>query len=343
MVNGSVQLWIGTYAKPGGKGLYPLTLSPDGSLDLVDSVAPPANASFGAYSVRHGIHYLVDECDSRIGAWRNSGGNWRQLAALPSQGNEPCYLALDEAGDRLAVGNYASGSLAMFALDADGLPTTPATFRDSGTGPVKDRQEGPHVHCVRFGPDGESLYAVDLGADHVLRLALEGARLGACEIVYRAPPGSGPRHLMFHADRPYALLLSELAATLTLLEIADGKLEPVATCPTAPADFKRENLGGHLEWPRTERAYVTNRGHDSIALIDVDLDSGTLAARQHVPSGGQSPRHFLLIDDRLVVANEKDGAVTSFSVSGDGSLGPTGQRATVAGACFVFPDCRPLP
>jgi len=78
-------------------------------------------------------------------------------------------------------------------------------------------------------------------------------------------------------------------------------------------------------------------------LIDVDLDAGTLAARQHVPSGGHSPRHFLLLDDRLVVAHEKDGAVTSFSVSGDGGLGPSGQRATVAGACFVFRDGGPLP
>ena len=343
MADDAVNLWIGTYAKPGGKGLQPVSLSADGSLVLGDSAARPANASFGAYSAAHDIHYLVDECDSLLGAWRHGGGEWRQLAVLPSQGKEPCYLALDEAGDRLAVANYASGSLALFALDADGLPSTSATFQDSGTGPVKDRQEGPHVHCVRFGPDGESLYAVDLGADHVLGLALQGPRLGACEIAYRAPPGSGPRHLLFHADRPYALLLSELAASLTLLEISDSKLEAVAVCPTAPAGFAGENLGGHLEWPRTDRAYVTNRGDDSVALIEVDLDRARLTPVQHVPSGGQSPRHFLVLDDRLVVAHEKDGAVTSFSVSGDGSPRPTGQRATVAGACFVFRDHCPLP
>jgi 6-phosphogluconolactonase len=223
-------------------------------------------------------------------------------------------------------------------LDAKGLPIAPTAFQASGFGPVKDRQEGPHVHCVRFAPNGQALYAVDLGADHVLRLELEGTRLGACGIAYRAPPGSGPRHLLFHPRRPCALSLSELRATLTLLEVADGRLEPVAACPMTPEGFAGENLGGHLEWPRGDRAYVTTRGHDSVVLIDVDLDRGGIAVRQHVPSGGRSPRHFLLLDDLLVVAHEKDGAVTSFSVSGDGSVSPTGQRTTVPGACFVFRD-----
>jgi 6-phosphogluconolactonase len=332
----AVRLWIGTYAKPGGQGLYPLALSPDGSLHLGKGVAPPANASFGAWSPTWDVHYLVDECDSRIGAWRYRDGNWQRLAELPAQGKEPCYLALDEAGSRLAVANYASGSLAVFALDAEGLPIAPAVFQDSGSGPVEERQEDPHVHCVRFAPDGESLYAVDLGADHVLRLALDGARLGACETAYRAPPGSGPRHLLFHPNRPYALLVSELAATLTLLELSGGKLEPVAVCPTAPADFSGENLGGHLEWPETGRAYVTNRGHDSVALIEVDLDAGRLSPIQHMPSGGKSPRHFLLLEDLLVVAHEKDGTVASFRVGNDGRLSATGRSIEVPGACFVL-------
>jgi 6-phosphogluconolactonase len=343
MPGDAVQLWIGTYAKPGGKGLSPLRLSADGSLTPAGNPAPPANASFGVYSAAHDIHYLVDECDSRIGAWRRLGGEWRLLATVPAHGKEPCYLALDISAGRLAVANYASGSLALFALGDDGVPaSSPGTFQDSGTGPVKGRQEGPHDHCVRFAPAGDALYAVDLGADQVLRLGLEGARLGSCGVAYRAPAGSGPRHLLFHPERPFALLLSELASTLTLFEVGgtalEPRLRPIARCSTLPSGWHGANLGGHLEWPRGERAYVSNRGHDSVALIEVDLDRGLLAVRQHVPSGGRSPRHFRLLDTMLVVAHEKDGAVTSLSLSDDGSLTPSGQRAIVRGACFVFRD-----
>jgi 6-phosphogluconolactonase len=333
------ELFIGTYAKAGGEGIYPLTLSPDGALNLRPCAAPARNSSFGAFSQRHGIHYVVDEFAGRVGAWRRDGEGWQQLASVSTSGTETCYVALDEDHRRLAVANYGSGSLALLSLDARGLPHGPsAAFQDRGSGPVEGRQEGPHMHCVRFGPDGRSLYAVDLGADHVLRFALDAMRLDDCRIAYRAPPGSGPRHLLLHPERPFALLVSELASTLTLLALDEGRLEPLATCPTAPAGWSGDNLGGHLEWPATGRAYVTNRGHDSVALIAVDLDAATLTPIQHVASGGQSPRHFWLGDKHLVVAHEKDGTINSFAVDGGGRLAATEQRVTVPGACYVFRD-----
>jgi 6-phosphogluconolactonase len=331
------ELFVGTYAKPDGKGIYPLTLSPDGALSLGPCAAPARNSSFGAFSQRHGIHYLVDEFAGRVGAWRRDGEGWQQLASVPTSGTEACYVAIDDEHRRLAVANYGSGSLALLSLDARGLPDGPsAAFQDRGSGPAEGRQEGPHVHCVRFGSDGHSLYAVDLGADHVLRFTLHANRLDDCRIAYRAPPGSGPRHLLLHPERPFALLVSELASTLTLLAVDEGRLEPLAICPTAPAGWSGENLGGHLEWPSTDRAYVTNRGHDSVALIAVDLDAATLTPVQHVASGGQSPRHFWLGDKQLVVAHEKNGAVTSFHIDGCGRLSPAGDTVHVPGSCYVF-------
>lgn len=330
-------LFVGTYAKPGGSGIYPLQLAADGAPSLGPCAAPAQNSSFGAWSAARGLLYLVDECAGRVCAWRRQGERWTKLADLPSGGKEPCHLALDEPGRRLAVANYRSGTLALFALDGEGLPLAPpAAFQDEGSGPVEDRQEGPHLHCARFSPDGRSLYAVDLGADHILRFPLGGAELGEPVLAYKAPPGAGPRHLLLHADRPFALLLSELASTLTLLAVRDGRLEPLAACSTLPAGWSGENLGGHLEWPSPGRAYVSNRGHDSLAVIEVDLDRAALTPVQHVPSGGQSPRHFLLLDRQLVVAHEKDGAVAAFSLSEDGRLHSAGAPAHVPGACFVF-------
>jgi 6-phosphogluconolactonase len=338
MADDATDFWIGTYARPGGRGLYPLSLAADGELAPRGDPAAPANASFGAYWAARGIHYLVDECDSLIGAWRLRGGAWQRLATVPAHGKEPCYLALDEAGGRLAVANYASGSLALFALGEDGLPTAaPAIFQDAGSGPVARRQQGPHVHCVRFSSAGDALYAVDLGADHVLRLPLDGARLGRGTIAYAAPPGSGPRHLLFHPARPFALLLSELASTLTLLEAGPRALRPLATCSTLPEGWRGENLGGHLAWPRGGLAYVSNRGHDSVVPIEVDLTRGMLAPRRHVASGGRSPRHFRRLGGHLVVAHEKDGAVSSLRLGDDGGLAPTGHVLRIPGAGFVLP------
>jgi 6-phosphogluconolactonase (cycloisomerase 2 family) len=61
-----------------------------------------------------------------------------------------------------------------------------------------------------------------------------------------------------------------------------------------------------------------------------------------VPSGGQSPRHFRLVDamHQLVVAHEKDGILASFFVSEDGRLTPSGAAIRVPGACYVLETGR---
>ena len=57
---------------------------------------------------------------------------------------------------------------------------------------------------------------------------------------------------------------------------------------TQPADFRGENLGGHLELnAEGTRVYVSNRGHDSIAVFA--LENGRLELIQHVASGGAHP------------------------------------------------------
>ncbi|RZM32608.1 MAG: hypothetical protein EOP67_26805, partial [Sphingomonas sp.] len=53
-------LWIGTYAGGGGAGVYPLSRT-----GVLGAPYPNArNASFGTYSSRFDVHYLVDEQDA---------------------------------------------------------------------------------------------------------------------------------------------------------------------------------------------------------------------------------------------------------------------------------------
>ncbi|MXP41330.1 beta-propeller fold lactonase family protein [Altererythrobacter soli] len=329
-------LHIGTYGKDGGAGLVPLTLAIDGTLACGDAYAEAENASFAASG--NGLVYLVDEREEgAVNVLCREGESWRHVARVPSGGEEPCYVSLSPNGRRLAVANYASGSAVLYGLDEAGLPVSPpALFRNDGSGPNAERQEGPHAHCVRFSNDGTALYMVDLGADQVLRLPLTEEGFGEVSVAWTAPAGSGPRHLLFHPDRPLALLLSELAASLTLLSEGPLGFETRQTLSTAPEDFTGENLGGHLVLNAdASRVYVSNRGHDSLAVFA--LADERLELLQHIASGGRHPRHFVLLEDerKLVVAHEKDGCVAGFDVAPDGTLlGPTGS-IRVPGACSV--------
>jgi 6-phosphogluconolactonase len=332
-------LHVGTYARLHGRGLYPLREEADGWA-VGDPFGDAANASFGVFAPRYGLHYLVDEAGHHVGIFRCRDGEWETVARIETNGAEPCHLALDAEESRLAIANYGSGSLTLFQLDpTNGLPIGPErVHRNGGRGPNEERQEGPHAHWVGF-KDGW-LYQTDLGTDQVLAFRVDGERmLDEPELAFAAPAGSGPRFIAFHPTRPIAFLVSELASSLTPLEVDGPRLTGRETLSTLPDGFSGESLGGHIVLNKAaDRLYVTNRGHDSIAVFALAPD-GSPSLLQHVPSAGESPRFLLLAEDekRLFVANEEGGSVGVFQVADDGTLTQDGAPIPIPGAVFLFP------
>lgn len=332
-------LWAGTYALKGGRGLHPITRSSAGGWSVGEPAEVAANASFGTWSPKHRLHYLVDEQGGTLGAYRHDSG-WRRLAAVPTGGSQPCHVALSRNEEHIAVANYGDGSLALFSLDGiTGLPSpSPDIYRNSGRGPHPDRQEGPHAHCVTFDYDGQWLFQVDLGTDQILAFSTQSGLRDPC-VAFRAPPSSGPRHLIFHPGSEFCFLVSELASTVQLLQRENETLRSLQSLSTLPKEGKEESLGGHIGMNAGgDRLYVTNRGHDSVATFAFDGEK--LSLLQHRASGGASPRFFLLIEDQemIVLANEEGGNVTAFMLESDGTLGRQIFDLPVPGAAFLFWD-----
>ena len=335
-------LFVGTYASAGGEGLYPLVRHSDQIWRLGDPATDIRSASYGAYSARHDLHYFVDEETSTVGVFRFAGA-WHRVATLSSAGAAPCFIALDPAETAIAIANYASGTLALYRLDpATGVPVGPPRVRQNeGTGPDRERQEGPHAHCARFSPDGTSLFQTDLGTDEVLayRYSATTGELGNAVVAYTAPAGTGPRHLIFSATDPYAYLISELASSVTCFQVDGDRLTHLQTIMTLPPAYRGKSFGGDIALGRNGRAlYATNRGHDSIAHFAVN-PNGTLELVDLIPSGGRSPRCLLLSGDgrELFVANEETGNVRICRVADDGSLRLDERAIGLPGAAFLFP------
>lgn len=333
------RIYVGSYARLHGKGLYALVEDGHRGWRLEEPFADVQNASFGLWSPRHHAYYLLDEERHAVGVFRRGDDGWHLLGRVETNGAEPCHLALDGGDARLAIANYGSGSLTLLALDpTNGLPVPPEqVHRGSGSGPDKERQEGPHAHWVGF--HGDALFQTDLGNDSILafEVAPDGA-LGEPTVAYAAPAGSGPRFLCFAPQRAKAYLVSELASTLTTFDVSGNRLTERAIVSTLPAGFAGESLGGHIVInPAGDRLYVTNRGHDSIAIFALDRD-GTATPMRHVSSGGASPR-FMLLDPehaQLLVANEEGGSVATFTIESDGTLSPSGAPVPVPGAVFLL-------
>lgn len=330
-------LFVGTYARSGGEGIYPVLGDPP---RLGEPFRAAPNCSFAAFDRSRALGYFVDEQDDGlVRTCRLAGSGWELFCEHASGGSQPCYVSLNPSRSRLAVANYGSGSVGLFTLDPhSGLPAGDVrAWQASGSGPVADRQDKPHIHCVAFAGE-DLLYAVDLGTDRIF-----GFDLGANEsltdpfVAFPAPPGSGPRHLAFHPRLPLAYLLSELAGTVTTLDCAGPGFKSIATTVIHPAAGKENILGGHLSLDAAAtHLYATVRGDDSIAVFGMAPD-GSLTRVQHVATQGASPRSFALLEQHGVcaVANEEGQSVALLPIEADG-LGEAVDVIPAPGAAFVF-------
>lgn len=326
-------LWVGTYREQGGRGLTPLVEKGE-TLVAGKPERHIANASYTVASAHTGLFYFVDEQDAgRVVAWRHKDGRWHDVGSIESGGALPCYLDLSSDGRWLAVANYGDGTLGLLSLDPPSgkFEALAAVHRPKGKGFDPERQDGPHAHCAVFTPDARTLYHVDLGLDRVFAHDLTKPLPQEPEVAFEAPPGWGPRHLVLHPDGRHALLICELAARLLLLRRDGTRLVRLHDVGTAPEPCEG-NLGGHLSVEPDGSVYVTNRGHDS--LVRFTIDEGQLTMREWWPTGGSSPRHFLLRQDgSALVAHEKQGGVRRVVLNHDGE---NTQVADLGGAAYII-------
>lgn len=343
-----LHFYVGTYASQkgaasGGQGLYPLTFSrahKTWTLGTPDPIAQ--NISFGVYSPRHKLYYLLDEqADGRLGVFAHGDKAWEKRREVSSRGDSPCYISLDAHEQTLGIANYNTGDVVFYSLDKGGLPIEPAVIRqNSGKGPDADRQQGPHAHCVKFAPDQTAVYSTDLGTDQVLIYPFEAAtgKVGEARVALQAPGGLGPRHLAFHPNGKTAYVVCEMGNCVLALERqADGTFTLLQQISSLPAGFTGHSQAAHLVLnARGDRLYMSNRGHNSIGVFAIGED-GHLSLLQMSPTLGDWPRFFLMLeaDKQLVVAHQNSGDLVVFDMAADGTLKPNGQKLSVPIPVFI--------
>lgn len=318
-------LYVGCYTTAATTGIHVFDASdPNGSIDRRSQVDDIEHASFLAVDVDRSTLYAVSESPDRgaVVAYRSSptNGSLSRLDEAASHGSAPCHVSVD--GDHVHVANYGSGTIATYLVRPDGrFDRLVGRQQHHGSGP-HPRQAEPHAHCVLAR--GASVYATDLGTDRVLRYVHQPDQgddgLLLADQTAMAP-GSGPRHIAFHPDRPVAYVLCELDNRLVALDVGDsGELHVRSAVSTLPVGFTGDSIAaGIAVHPNGHRIYVSNRGHDSIATFAIDGPEDPPTLLDHVPSGGRTPRDFAIhpTGRTLLVANQDSDTLVSFALDDD--------------------------
>lgn len=314
--------YVGTYTDKGKDGehrkegifLYERDQE-TGKLTLLSKQASKENPSFlRIHPTKKFLYSVIELVEGGASSFavNQADGSLTLLNSQPTLGVHPCHLDYDPSGKFALISNYSSGCLSIFPILADGTLAPVSDFVEHHGSGVRKQQERAHAHSMAFDPSGNYLLAADLGLDRIFVYRLDTAtgKLSLHDLSGAAmTPGAGPRHFVFHANGEILYSANELNGTVTVCtwDAQKGILVPVQNVPTLPADFSGENgvADIHLH-PSGKILYVSNRGHNSLAVFKV-LEDGLLAPLGHVACGGNWPRNFAVDPGGrwLYVANQR--------------------------------------
>lgn len=302
------------------------------------------------------IFYAIEETDTYEGMTGEASavvtirfdGTTGALSVLdkrPFEGAIACNVDTD--GEFLCIACYMGkegrGMLQIFSLNSEGSISTLAktVYFDHASKAAGDaarngvdagRQESshPHMALITLKADGSKVVLVpDLGGDVVHCIGLP-----SFEVLPKAElsVGSGPRHCCVRDGMVY--VVSELTSTVDVVELTSMKsLQRISTLPSKVdlshnkffQDVVKQSECAAIKLSADGQfLYVSNRGHDSLAVFSIARD-GQLELKRHAFTGGRTPRDFFVHPNGKTVfpMNQDSGMILTFCVMEDGKFDPT--------------------
>jgi 6-phosphogluconolactonase len=296
------------------------------SLPVIYSVAETAGGTTADSSI---YSFAIDR----------ASGALKEINAVDAGGRDSTHLDLDPVTRTLFAANHASGNVTALPLQSDGsLGSVVSDQRDYGTGPHR-RQKSPAAHGVAVDPGHRYVLVADFGADRVFVYGFDGVSrtLSPAPIPFEAmPPGSGPRHLLFHPNGRILYINYELTGEVRSYRWNrhSGRLELLQSLSPYPADYGGERSAAEIAISRNGQfLYLSLRGDQNVIVAySIGKASGELTEMQRISSQGKAPWSFGIDPSGhwMLVTNEASNSVAVLRVDPvTGKLAATGESSSV--------------
>ena len=305
--------YIGSYTRLGGPGLA-VVKEENGHLSLLAtevSIKDPIFCMLSADDATLFVTGANPETGDGIAATYSVDGSTLLLTSMvPTYGSDVCHATLSADERFLYVANYATGCITVLPVQEGKLLPNIQHILHEGSGPSLPRQNSAHTHQCLFRPDSNELFVCDLGMDTVF-IYEQDPKTGLLSEKSRihTEPGMGPRHIVFSSSESF-YLVGELDCYVAYYRLTDGEWKCLQRIPLLPEDFKEKNTSAAIRL-RNGKLYVSNRGHDSVCVIDLD-NNGFMTLNTRVSTRGQAPRDFdFTPEGRMLFANQNGGGLVA--------------------------------
>lgn len=329
--NSSLHLLVGTYTSGTSEGIYLYRFDTISGQSSYLSMAKADNPSYLAISKDENYVYAVAENGNNTAAvnafaFDKEKSELKFINTQPTGGAAPCYIEIDNTGRHITTANYTGASISLFTTNEDGsLKPSPQVISFQGKGTDPNRQKQPHLHCVRYTPDGKHLFANDLGTDKIhifdVNPSTSNEHLSASKQPFvKVKDGSGPRHIDFHPNEKYAYLINELSGAVIAFTYNNGTLSEFQSIQADTLNAQG-SADIHIS-PDGRFLYASNRlKGDGIAIFSIDQTNGHLTKAGYQETGIH-PRNFIITSNGkfLLSANRDSNVIQVFEIDPSSGL-----------------------
>ncbi|MCM8536696.1 MAG: lactonase family protein [Lentisphaeraceae bacterium] len=307
-------VYIGTHSDTNSKGLYKVQLNSEtGDIGDMKLVLEEFGTSIVSSKINGSFLYTCgnDEKGGVLSIFDTVTG--KQVFSGNTAGEGPCYIELSNDRQYLFIANIQSGSVSSYKIGDNG---SSLTYIDQFKLPesIKFRP-----HAAKLSPDNRFLLvpAINLNTIYVLRNNLGKLKLAH---QYKREDFKGPRHITFSNDGKFSYLVNQTGESVSSFNYLSKTGELVFIENVQALESQYLQINNHISeikvHPNNRFVYVANRGHDSIALLYRNPDSGRLEFQKTYSSKGNAPWSFDLTENGkfLICSNGKSGTLHSFEI-----------------------------
>ncbi|MFT4143227.1 MAG: beta-propeller fold lactonase family protein [Mobilitalea sp.] len=175
------------------------------------------------------------------------------------------------------------------------------------------------AHCVLLNKAETQLVVVNIALDLVYFYEINEGYLTHRDQI-ALPEGTGPRHAIYSEDERLLYIITEYSNEIFLYSNETKQL--LQRISTLSINFTGSSTCSTLCFSGDHNyLYAANRGADTIALFQVEMD-GTLTWLKEFSCGGKHPRHMTISKDAnyLMICNQFSGNLMIYEIdqqSGD--------------------------
>jgi|GEM_PF-536006 len=318
-VNNQEKFLIGTYTNDSSEGVYKISLNSKKQLLINEGiVATAVNPSYLVLSKDQSTLYAATGDDSggidRF-AWNTNLKKYELRQQIKGLGKWACHIALNPQENQLAIANYGTGDVHLFAIESkNNLLSEAGYFKNTGSGPSA-RQTQSHMHFVSWGNEGKYLYAIDLGTDEI-KVFNSNNKSFVPEVAAKLRAGDGPRHLVFHPKKPWVYVVNELTNSVAVFtqNKTNGKLIPIQYISIIDEKNNEqpiESISSAIKISNDGRfIYAAIRGINKLAVLRVS-NTGKVKLIQHHTTLGDWPRDITISANQnyILIANQRSNTI----------------------------------